>query len=95
MQRWKDEYPSEMAASSETLLKLQCQEFQARVKRWLDGIKKARKRAGVNTDYAVKYFLVAEVHDSEKTSEFMRGRPHFHMILHEKEIGTLIDDSDC
>lgn len=41
----------------------------------------------------VRYLLVAEKHDSGKTADFMRGRPHFHLILHEQIGGCVFAGS--
>lgn len=41
------------------------------------------------------YLAVAELHDSERTSDEMRGRPHYHALLHEYVIGALIRDDEC
>lgn len=38
----------------------------------------------------IRYMLVAERHDSKETSEFMRGRPHFHIVLHEAVTGAAV-----
>lgn len=95
MKRFREKFPNDAAPDLNGRLKLQCQVFQSRVKAWLDYCKKERKRAGQAVDRSVRYFLVAEVHNSARTSEFMRGRPHFHMLLHEKEIGALIRDDEC
>lgn len=32
---------------------------------------------------AFRYLITCEVHDSEKTSPELRGRPHFHCLIHE------------
>lgn len=37
-----------------------------------------------------RYMLVAEAHDSARTSEEMRGRPHYHLLLHEGHLGALV-----
>lgn len=37
-----------------------------------------------------RYLLIAEAHDSEATSEEMKGRPHFHILLHEQIAGALV-----
>lgn len=37
----------------------------------------------------IRYLLVAERHDSNRTADFMRGRPHFHLILHEAIDGAV------
>lgn len=42
-------------------------------------LKRIRKESG----HKLRYLLVTELHDGEKTSDFMRGRPHIHMLLHE------------
>ena len=39
----------------------------------------------------LRYLLVAEVHDSDETSEEMRGRPHFHLLMHEQQAGQLVN----
>lgn len=36
----------------------------------------------------IRYLLVAERHDSHATSEIMRNRPHYHMLLHEGASGA-------
>lgn len=38
----------------------------------------------------IRYLLIAEMHDSERTSEEMRGRPHYHMLIHEQIAGALV-----
>lgn len=40
------------------------------------------------------YCCVVEVHDSEKTSAGMRGRPHLHVLIHERFVGALFDPDD-
>lgn len=42
-------------------------------------LKRVREASG----FRFRYLLVTEVHDGEDTSDFMRGRPHLHMLLHE------------
>jgi hypothetical protein len=57
---------------------------------WLDRIRAgAHWRANIRSG-AFRYLLVAERHDSEQTDEWLRGRPHFHMLLHEQEVGALV-----
>lgn len=51
-----------------------------------DYLKRVRKQ--ISTDF--RYLLIAEAHDSEETSEEMRGRPHFHILFHEKIAGALV-----
>lgn len=73
----------------------QCRAFDARVSRWLKVVREQAFRDGKKIRGATKVFRVAEAHDSEQTSALKRGRPHFHMLLHEKEVGSLISDTDC
>lgn len=42
-------------------------------------LKRVRKQSGA----ALRYLLVTEIHDGPSTSDFMRGRPHVHLLLHE------------
>lgn len=65
-------------------------EFGAEVTKWLDRIRHGRDG---HTSIPFRYLLVAEVHDSEKTSTEMRGRPHYHILLHEKCAGALVQGS--
>ena len=39
----------------------------------------------------LRYLLVAETHDSDKTSEVMRGRPHYHVMLHTDTLEKLVN----
>ena len=68
--------------------------FAARVGVFGDELQKFLKR--VRTGRKIKpgqlrYLLVAEAHDGPQTSEAMRGRPHFHVMLHECQPGILVD----
>lgn len=38
----------------------------------------------------IRYLLIAEMHDSEHTSDELRGRPHYHMLIHEQVAGALV-----
>lgn len=38
----------------------------------------------------IRYLLVAEAHDSESSSDLIRGRPHFHIMIHEMVAGSLV-----
>ena len=38
----------------------------------------------------IRYLMIAEMHDSAQTSDEMRGRPHYHMLIHEQEAGALV-----
>lgn len=42
-------------------------------------LKRVRKESG----HPFRYLLVTEIHNGERTSELIRGRPHLHMLLHE------------
>lgn len=66
--------------------------FGDEVTRWIDLIRKGQKLplAGGHWKPKVRYLLIAEAHDSETTSDVMKGRPHFHILLHEQEAGALI-----
>lgn len=61
--------------------------FGQEVTNWL---KRVRSGRDGHTFVPIRYLLVAEVHDSEKTSSGMRGRPHYHMLLHSLEAGSAI-----
>lgn len=45
---------------------------------WLKRIREGRE----GEKPQLRYLLVAETHNGEKTSEVMRGRPHYHVMLH-------------
>lgn len=53
-------------------------------------VKRLRKGDADHVKPRIRYLMVAEVHDSEKTSDEMRGRPHYHMLIHEQEAGALV-----
>ena len=62
------------------------EQFEARVgvfgdemQRYFKRLRKGRKLA----PGAIRYLLVAEAHDSERTDASIRGRPHFHLLIHE------------
>jgi len=77
--------------SKDELLRLRLDEFGTSISCW------RRRMYGDNNKSrsTTSYLAVAELHDSERTSEEMRGRPHYHMLLHEKHVGALIPDTDC
>lgn len=54
----------------------QCKVIGAEITKWL---KRIRKESG----HQFRYLLVIERHDSERTSDEMRGRAHAHLLLHE------------
>lgn len=49
-----------------------------------------RLRAKANEPECIRYLLVAEAHNSARTTDEMRGRPHFHMLAHEQTVGSLV-----
>lgn len=59
---------------------------------WLKRLRKGNQRplAGGHWSPKLRYLLIAEAHDSEATSDVMRGRPHFHILLHEQKAGALV-----
>lgn len=61
-------------------------EFGAEVTKYFKRVRKG------DAEHApeLRYLLVAEVHDSDETSEEMRGRPHFHLLMHEQQAGQLV-----
>jgi len=63
-------------------------EFGAEVTKWLKRIRKGDDAH--RGPLALRYLLIAEVHDSDETSIEMKGRPHFHLLLHEQEAGQLV-----
>lgn len=60
-------------------------------------IKRLRKGDANHEKPQIRYLLIAEAHDSEHTSDEMRGRPHFHMLIHERIAGALVhgEPLDC
>lgn len=70
------------------------EKFRARVKYggryvtlWL---KRLREGTAGRDKPKFRYLLVAEQHNSAKTSDLKRGRPHWHVILHETSDGGLL-----
>lgn len=59
--------------------------FAARTKVFGQEITKYLKRLRKEAKTKIRYLLIAETHDGEDTSDFLRGRPHYHMLLHEPE----------
>ena len=46
-------------------------------------MKRLRKGDKFHPSPSVRYLLVAEAHESDKTNGALMGRPHFHLLLHE------------
>lgn len=53
------------------------------VTKWL---KVLRNPAENRVEPLFRYLIVAEAHEGAKTTELKRGRPHWHVLLHEQEI---------
>lgn len=67
--------------------------FNARVGVFGDEMQRYLKRIRKGDKFhrpSVRYLLVAESHDSERTNMALRGRPHFHLLLHETVPGSLV-----
>lgn len=64
--------------------------FGHEVSNW---IKRIRSGRDGHTFIPIRYLLVAEAHESVKTSAEMWMRPHYHMLLHSMELGTLVKGS--
>lgn len=78
------EKAGETGLASATLFRARAQTIGAEVQRYL---KRIRKRA------PFRYLQVAEAHGSD-SHPGVAGRPHFHILLHELELGTLITESE-
>lgn len=70
------------------------EKFAARVQRFGEELtlylKRLRKGDVTHPRPALRYLLIAEAHESDATSDEKRGRPHFHMLLHEQRAGALV-----
>jgi len=62
------------------------QAFGDELQLWLKRVREGRQ----GEKPQLRYMLIAEMHDGAKTSEEMRGRPHFHVMLHTNTIDTLV-----
>lgn len=67
--------------SAREIFEERVKEFGAEVTKYLDRLRKGDETHPRPIRH--RYLLIAEVHDSEKTSPEMKGRPHFHLLLHE------------
>lgn len=56
-------------------------------------IKRLRKGDKDHRRPRLRYLIVAEMHDGARTSEEMRHRPHFHVMLHEMKSSSLFSGS--
>lgn len=86
--RWPDRSRLSESDYQKELFRARTAEFGAEITQWLNFARalswQRHRQAG-----GVRYLLVAEAHDSEKTDERLRGRPHFHALLHETFRGAL------
>lgn len=68
--------------SPRELFAARVREFGVELQKYLKRIRKMREQP--------RYLLIAEAHDSAETSLEMRGRPHFHLLIHERRGGTIV-----
>ena len=73
--------------SPEDIFTARARQFGEELQRYM---KRIRKGDAEHPSPHVRYLLIAEMHDSEKTSPEMKGRPHFHILLHEQQAGALV-----
>lgn len=66
------------------------QAFGDELQRWLKLIRKGK--AGEKP--SLRYLLVAEMHDGSQTGLEMRGRPHFHILLHTNTPERLVKETE-
>lgn len=91
------------AFGPDDLFKARCEVFSKELTKWLKRVRDAeykRRRKWFFEESTESrelrgraeftYMMVAEPHDGPKTSDWLRGRPHFHLALHEAEPGELI-----
>ena len=82
-----DRYPVRInQLSSEELFRKRVTVFGEELQLYM---KRLRKGDAVRKRPKVRYLLVAEAHDGEFTAVEMRGRVHFHILVHEVEAGSL------
>lgn len=72
--------------SAQELFAARAQAFGAELNLWFKRIREGRD----GEKPSLRYLLVAETHDGDKTSEVMRGRPHYHVMLHTDELTKLV-----
>lgn len=65
-----------------------CREFGNEIGGYFKRIRAGR---GGHSPTRFRYLLIAEAHDGPKTAPELRGRPHFHILLHELTIGSLVE----
>ncbi|MEM2002416.1 MAG: hypothetical protein QXT77_07220 [Candidatus Methanomethylicaceae archaeon] len=62
------------------LFRERVKEAGAEVTLWLKRLRNSDRRRKLRP----RYLMVAEAHSSARTSELKRGRPHFHILLHQQ-----------
>lgn len=72
------------------LFNLLAKEFYGEVQSYLNRLRSAVFERNGGKTGVMRYLFVAERHDSVRTSAEMRGKPHFHCIMHETERSALI-----
>lgn len=73
-------YPQRLEElSSDELFSWRVRIFGEELQRYF---KRLRKNLALETG-SLRYLLVAEAHNGARTHEELRGRPHFHLLLHE------------
>lgn len=72
--------------AAQEVFSLRTQAFGDELQKWLKRVREGRQ----GEKPQLRYMLIAEMHDGEKTSDEMRGRPHFHIMLHTQTIQTLV-----
>lgn len=75
------------ALSDAEIFKERCREFGRELSLYL---KRLRQGPGGHRKVHLRYLMIAEAHDSDKTSDLIKGRPHFHVMFHEPVPGTLV-----
>lgn len=59
------------------------EKFPWRAKEYGREVTRYLKRLRENSGVPLRYLCVTEIHDGERTSPEMRGRPHVHLLMHE------------
>lgn len=65
--------------------RIRCEVGGREVTKW---IKRLREGNTVHAPPVFRYLLVAEAHNGSASSELKRGRPHWHVLLHETDVGA-------
>lgn len=68
-----------------------CRTFGEYITRYIDRV---RKGDSEHIRPRLRYLVVAEAHDSASTASEMKGRPHFHMLIHEQHDSCALANPD-